>query len=72
MMEISSVTRIEGLDVNRRRVAVLIGETDDGRVVVGMAPAGADRADFVLLNADSGVKLLRAVRAAVRGAAGRS
>jgi hypothetical protein len=69
---IKSLRRIDGVDVDGRRVAVLIGYTSGGRVVVGIASAGRDRADFAFLNADAGTQFLAGTRAAVMGAAGAS
>ena len=69
---IQSLRRIDGVDADGRPVAVLIGHTGGGRVVIGIAPAGQNRADFAFLNGAASAKLLAENRAAVIGAAGAS
>lgn len=66
---IRSVRRIEAIDVERRPAAVVVGHTAEGRVVLGVAPAGQDQAIVVFLNGDAQARLLAAVRTAVMDAA---
>lgn len=69
---IRSLQRINAVDLDGKPVALLVGWTGGGRIVIGLAPHGQDRADIVLLNGDAQAQLAREVRAAIVGAAGES
>jgi hypothetical protein len=69
---IRSLQRINAVDLNGKPVAVMIGWTGGGRIVLGIAPHGEDRAVIAKLNADAQAQLAREVRAAIVGAAGES
>ena len=66
---LKSLRRIEAVDLDGNRVAVLLGHTSGGRPAVGIVPTGRDSADIALLNADSQAKFLAAVRSAAADAA---
>lgn len=67
---IRSLKRINAVDLDGKPAAVLIGHTGGGRIVVGIAPNGQDRAVVAKLNADSQAQLASALRAAIVDAAG--
>jgi hypothetical protein len=66
---IRNLERVEAVDPDGRPAAVLIGHTEGGRVVLGIAPFGQDRGSFVFLNGDAQARFAKAFRTAIVGAA---
>lgn len=66
---IKNLQRIDAVDPEGKPAAVLIGHTTGGRVVIGIAPFGHDRGQFVFLNGDAQGRFSTAFRASMIGAA---
>lgn len=69
---IKSLHRIDAVDLDGRKVAVMVGWTDGGQVVLGIAPHGQDATSLALLNGDAQSRFASTYRTAMIDAAGMS